>query len=77
MPFDVKVKWNKSVFDLVLDENQPIGEVKKRLIGLSGVPLERQKLIVKGTTLKVLFHLLTHSLTHSLTHEYSLIHISG
>ncbi len=55
MPFEVKVKWNKSVFDLVLDETQPILDFKKRLIELSGVPLERQKLIVKGTTLKV-FH---------------------
>lgn len=53
MPFEVKVKWNKSVFDLSLDETQPILELKKRLIELSGVPLERQKLIVKGTTLKV------------------------
>ena len=70
MPFDVKVKWNKSVFDLVLDENQPIVEVKKRLIGLSGVPLERQKLIVKGTTLKVLFHYLTKLFTLSRIHTH-------
>lgn len=50
----MSVKWQKEVFeDVEIDTTQPPLVFKAQLYALSGVPPERQKIMVKGGMLKV------------------------
>lgn len=52
--FAVSVKWQKEVFSNVeIDTTQPPYVFKCQLFDLTGVPPERQKIMVKGGLLKV------------------------
>eukprot|EP00741_Cyanophora_paradoxa_P011320 tig00020554_g10934.t1 len=46
------VKWSGKVFDVDVDFNEPPAVFKFQLFSLSGVPPERQKIMVKGGMLK-------------------------
>lgn len=49
----VAVKWQKEIFkDLEVDTSQPPVMFKMQLFSLTGVPPERQKILVKGGQLK-------------------------
>jgi len=49
----VNIKWNKQVFENIeLDQSQPPSVFKMQLFSLSGVEPDRQKIMVKGGTLK-------------------------
>jgi ubiquitin carboxyl-terminal hydrolase 14 len=49
----VSVKWQKKVFESIeIDTSQPPFVFKAQLYDLSGVPPERQKIMVKGGLLK-------------------------
>jgi ubiquitin carboxyl-terminal hydrolase 14 len=49
----VNVKWGKQVFkDVEVDMEQPPEMLKMQLYSLTGVPSERQKVMVKGGLLK-------------------------
>jgi ubiquitin carboxyl-terminal hydrolase 14 len=50
----VSVKWQKELFkDVEIDTSQPPYVFKCQLYDLTGVPPERQKIMVKGGLLKV------------------------
>ena len=50
----VSVKWQKELFrDVEIDTSQPPYVFKCQLFDLTGVPPERQKIMVKGGLLKV------------------------
>lgn len=50
----VSVKWQKELFSAVeIDTSQPPYVFKCQLYDLTGVPPERQKIMVKGGLLKV------------------------
>lgn len=50
----VSVKWQKELFkDVEIDTSQPPYVFKVQLFDLTGVPPERQKIMVKGGLLKV------------------------
>jgi len=52
----VTLKWNKQVFENIeLDLDQPPAIFKAQLFSITGVDPERQKVIIKGVTIKVLF----------------------
>lgn len=51
--FSVSVKWQKEVFSVEIDTTQPPYVFKCQLFDLTGVPPERQKIMVKGGLLKV------------------------
>jgi ubiquitin carboxyl-terminal hydrolase 14 len=52
--FPVSVKWQKQVFsDIEIDTSQSPFVFKAQLYALTGVPPERQKIMVKGGILKV------------------------
>lgn len=54
MAFAVSVKWQKELFPAVeIDTSQPPLVFKCQLYDLTGVPPERQKIMVKGGLLKV------------------------
>lgn len=56
----VSVKWQKEVFpDVEIDTSQPPLVFKGQLYDLTGVPPERQKIMVKGGLLKVFWFLHT------------------
>ncbi len=45
----VTIKWNKQTYnDVELDPSQPPAAFKQRVCELTGVPVERQKLMGKG-----------------------------
>jgi len=44
----VKLKWGKQEFDVPLDTSDSVVAFKTAVRGLTGVPLERQKLMAKG-----------------------------
>lgn len=49
----VSIKWNKHVFaDVPLNLSQSIPEFKTQVCALSRVPVEKQKLLIKGKVLK-------------------------
>ena len=49
----MQVKWQKSLFqDVEIDTSQPPTLFKMQLFSLTGVPPERQKIMVKGGMLK-------------------------
>lgn len=51
--FKVKVKWGKEIFaDVEMDMSEPPMVFKAQLFALTGVEPERQKVMVKGATLK-------------------------
>lgn len=51
--FIVKVKWGKEVFrDVVVDTDSEVEEFKIQLYSLSCVPVDRQKIMCGGKTLK-------------------------
>jgi len=52
--YNVNIKWGKTVFnDVELDTSQPLELFKGQLFALSGVPLERQKIMIpRGGQLK-------------------------
>lgn len=56
LPFSVlvKVKWGKEMFNdiEVSTDDEPI-LFKAQLFAITGVPPDRQKVMIKGTTLKV------------------------
>lgn len=53
--FSVNVKWGKEKFDAVeLNTEEPPMVFKAQLFALTGVQPDRQKVMVKGGTLKVL-----------------------
>lgn len=56
LPFvSVNVKWGKEKFDAVeLNTEEPPMVFKAQLFALTGVQPDRQKVMVKGGTLKVL-----------------------
>ncbi|CAF0762584.1 unnamed protein product [Didymodactylos carnosus] len=48
----VSVKWNKEVFkDIEVDTTMPPAVLKAQLFSLTNVPLERQKIMIKGQTI--------------------------
>ena len=50
----VNVKWGKEKFENVeIDTSEPPEVFKAQLFALSGVPPDRQKIMAKGTSLKV------------------------
>lgn len=51
----VSVKWQKKVFEgIEIDTTLPPSVFKAQLYDLTGVPPERQKIMVKGGLLKVI-----------------------
>lgn len=51
--YTVKVKWGKETFkDVSVDTDGDIIEFKSQLYSLSNVPIERQKIMAGGKTLK-------------------------
>ena len=48
----VSVKWGKETFDVEADTTQPPTVFKFQMYSLTGVPPERQKIMVKGGMLK-------------------------
>jgi ubiquitin carboxyl-terminal hydrolase 14 len=51
--FTVKVKWQKETFkDVQVDTENDIIDFKAQLYALSSVPIERQKIMCAGKTLK-------------------------
>lgn len=51
----VNVKWSGKNYELEIDVNEPALLFKCQLYDLTGVPPERQKIMIKGGTLKVKF----------------------
>ena len=48
----VQVKWKRGMYEVEIDTTQPPSLFKMQLFSLTGVPPERQKILVKGGTLK-------------------------
>ena len=48
----VQVKWQKDTYDVEIDKSQPPVVFKQQLFSLTGVPSDRQKIMVKGGMLK-------------------------
>lgn len=48
----MSVKWNKNAYDVEVDTTQPASVFKFQMFSLTGVPPERQKIMVKGGLLK-------------------------
>jgi len=48
----IVVKWNKNTYDVDVSANESYDAFKARLHGLTGVPADRQKLLLKGKFLK-------------------------
>ena len=48
----VQVKWQKDTYDVEIDKSQPPLIFKQQLFSLTGVPADRQKIMVKGGMLK-------------------------
>lgn len=48
----VQVKWQKDTYDVEIDTSQPPIMFKQQLFSLTGVPSDRQKIMVKGGMLK-------------------------
>lgn len=48
----VQVKWQKDTYDVEIDRSQPPVVFKQQLFSLTGVPADRQKIMVKGGMLK-------------------------
>lgn len=53
MALPVKVKHNGKVHDVQLDTSQPATAFKQAIHNVTGVPPERQKVMIKGGMLKV------------------------
>ena len=50
----VSIKWGKQKFeDVDVDTSEPPEVFKAQMFALSGVPPDRQKIMAKGTALKV------------------------
>ena len=52
MSVPVSVKWGKSTYEVDADTTQPPSVFKFQLYSLTGVPPERQKIMIKGGFLK-------------------------
>ncbi|KAG5676155.1 hypothetical protein PVAND_006004 [Polypedilum vanderplanki] len=51
--YTVKVKWNKETFtNVAVNTDESVEDFKVQLFSLSGVPIERQKIMCAGKTLK-------------------------
>lgn len=50
--FDVKVKWGKEKYDVAVNTDEAPEIFKAQLFALTNVPLERQKIMIKGGVLK-------------------------
>ena len=48
----VQIKWQKDTYDVEIDTSQPPVVFKQQLFSLTGVPADRQKIMVKGGMLK-------------------------
>ncbi|KAK5982311.1 hypothetical protein GCK32_019644, partial [Trichostrongylus colubriformis] len=48
---NVNVKWGKEKYEVLLDFDEPPLVFKSQLFALTGVPPDRQKVVVKGKTL--------------------------
>ncbi|KAA6354512.1 MAG: putative ubiquitin carboxyl-terminal hydrolase, partial [Streblomastix strix] len=46
--FTVKVKWDKTLLNVEVDTAQPAALFKAQLMSLTGVQIERQKVLYKG-----------------------------
>ena len=46
------VKWQGKKFDVPIDTSEPGSTFKFQIYSLTGVPPERQKVVIKGTQLK-------------------------
>lgn len=56
MSYTVSIKWGKEKFDNVtIDTNEPVEVLRAQIYALSGVPSERQKIMIKGKILKDTF----------------------
>jgi hypothetical protein len=49
----VCVKWGKEKYDVTVDTDESAVVFKAQLLALTGVPVDRQKILVKGGQLKV------------------------
>lgn len=49
---NIVVKWGKKSFDVCLEKDSSVDLLKAQLFELTNVPLERQKLIVRGKQIK-------------------------
>lgn len=47
------IKWGKQKFDVDLDNDEALLDLKAKIYALTLVPIEKQKLIFKGSVLKV------------------------
>ena len=52
MAIPITVKWNKETYDVEADTSQPPSVFKFQLYSLTGVPPDRQKIMIKGGFLK-------------------------
>lgn len=50
--FKCKVKWSKKKFEVDVDVEEDLATLKAQLFSLSGVPVERQTIMIKGKKLK-------------------------
>ena len=48
----VQIKWQKDTYDVEIDTSQPPVVFEQQLFSLTGVPADRQKIMVKGGMLK-------------------------
>ena len=51
-PLQVTVKWQKNAYDVDVDPSEPPSLFKAQLFALTGVPVARQKIMVKGGPLR-------------------------
>ena len=55
---NIKLKWNKLTYDIEAPSDVQVVDLKRKISELTGVPVDRQKLMAKGAwtgTLKVIF----------------------
>lgn len=76
--FSVSVKWQKEVFSNVeIDTTQPPYVFKCQLFDLTGVPPERQKIMVKGGLLKVQINLIKFCFSIKILNNKSMFYTVG
>lgn len=50
--FKCKVKWSKKKFEVDVDVDEDLPTLKAQLFSLTGVPVDRQTIMIKGKKLK-------------------------
>ena len=48
----VKVKWGVEKYEIEILVNETVGDLKVKIYSLTTVPMEKQKVMYKGSTLK-------------------------